>query len=176
MRAPKQSNGLVAFGFATNLGFQTQRNGRVSHRGPRFHTACHLVRVTSASWMRLQGLCRLPYDSTGKRDRDTRAHGRFQRAVEPLSRDFSEYHAEAGVMDFRYPTVRLRKFADFFLTRYIRRTFFGGPTKFKAILENRAPFSLHQALSNEFGKLVLRLRRVQSFLRHVQFELCADFL
>jgi hypothetical protein len=35
---------------------------------------------------------------------------------------------------------------------------------------------LLQALSNEFGKLVLRLRRVQSFLRHVQFELCADFL
>ena len=79
-------------------------------------------------------------------------------------------------MDFRCPTVRLRKFADFFLTRYIRRTFFGGPTNFKAILENHAPFLLLHALSNEFGKLVLRLRRVQSFLRHVQFELCADFL
>jgi hypothetical protein len=70
-------------------------------------------------------------------------------------------------MDFRYPTVRLRKFADFFLTRYIRCTFFGGPTKFKAILENHAPFFLLQALSNEFGKLVLRVRRVWSFLRHV---------
>jgi len=45
--------------------------------------------------------------------------------------------------------------------------FFGGPTKFKAILENHAPFLLLQALSNEFGKLVLRVRRVWSFLRHV---------
>ena len=61
-------------------------------------------------------------------------------------------------MDFRCPTVRLRKLADFFLTRYIRRTFdIFGPTKFEAILENRAPFSLLQALSNEFGKLVLRV-------------------
>jgi hypothetical protein len=63
-------------------------------------------------------------------------------------------------VDFRYPTVRLRKFADFFLTRYIRCTCFGGPTKFKTILENHAPFLLLQALSNEFGKLVSRVRRV----------------
>jgi hypothetical protein len=72
------------------------------------------------------------------------------------------------VVDFRCPTVRLRKFVDFFLTRYTRWTFnFSRPTKFKAILENHAPFSRLQALSNEFGELVLRIRSVGSFLRHV---------
>jgi hypothetical protein len=81
--------------------------------------------------------------------------------------DFSENHVEAGVVDFRCPTVRLRKFVDFFLARYTRCTFFGWPTRFKPILENRAPFSGFQALSNEFGELVLRVRSVGSFLRHV---------
>ena len=91
------------------------------------------------------------------------------RSGEPLSRDFSEYHAEAGVVDFRYPTVRLRKCADFFLTRCTRCTFylFGRPTKFKLTLENHAVFPLLDALSNEFGELVLRARSAGSFFKHI---------
>jgi hypothetical protein len=70
-------------------------------------------------------------------------------------------------VEFRCPTVRLRKFVDFFLTRYIRCTFFGWPTRFKPILENHAVFPVLEALSNEFGELVLRVRSVGSLLRHV---------
>jgi len=89
--------------------------------------------------------------------------------VESLSREFFEYHAEAGVVDFRYPTVRLRKCADFFLTRCTRCTFylFGRPTKFKLTLENHAVFPLLDALSNEFGEFVLRFRSVGYFFKHV---------
>jgi hypothetical protein len=105
----------------------------------------------------------------GQRDRNARSQGRFQRTLEPLAVIFFEYHAEAGVVDFRYPTVRLRKCADFFLTRYTRCAFylFGRPTRFKLTLENHAIFPLLNALSNEFGERVLRVRRVGSFLSHV---------
>ena len=72
-------------------------------------------------------------------------------------------------MDYRCPTVRFCKCADFFLTRYARCTFylFGRPTRFKLALENHAVFPLLDALSNEFGELVLRVRSAGSFLRHV---------
>ena len=89
--------------------------------------------------------------------------------VEPLSRDFFEYHAEAGVVDYRRPTIRLRKCVDFFLTRYTRCSFylFGRPTRFKPVLENHAVFPLIEALSNEFSELVLRVRSAGSFFKHI---------
>jgi len=100
---------------------------------------------------------------------ETHEQGRFQRVVEPLSRNFFEYHAEAGVVDYRCPTVRLRKCEDFFLTRCTRCTFylFGRPTRFKLTLEDHAVFPLLDALSNEFGELVLRVRSAGFFLKHV---------
>jgi hypothetical protein len=72
-------------------------------------------------------------------------------------------------VDFRRPTVHFCKCADFFLTRYTRCGFylFGRPTTFKLVLENHAVFPLFDALSNEFGELVLPAKRVGSFLRHV---------
>ena len=72
-------------------------------------------------------------------------------------------------MDFRCPTVRLRKCEDFFLTRCTRCTFclFGRPTRFKLTLENHAVFPLLDALSNEFGELVLRVRSAGSFFKHI---------
>jgi len=89
--------------------------------------------------------------------------------VEPLSRDFFEYDAQAGVVDYRCPTVRLRKCVDFFLTRCTRCSFylFGRPTRFKPVLENHAVFPLLDALSNEFGELVLRVRSAGSFFKHI---------
>jgi hypothetical protein len=73
-------------------------------------------------------------------------------------------------VDFRCPTVRLCKCADFSLTRHTRCSFylFGRPTSFKLALENHAVFPLLDALSNEFGKPVLRTKRVGSFLMHVR--------
>jgi hypothetical protein len=69
-------------------------------------------------------------------------------------------------VDYRCPTVRLRKCEDFFLTRCTRCTFylFGRPTRFKLTLEDHAVFPLLDALSNEFGELVLRVRSVGSFV------------
>jgi hypothetical protein len=105
----------------------------------------------------------------GQRDRNARAQGRFQRTLEPLTGNFFESHAKAGVVDHRCPTIRFCKCADFFHTRYTRRTFylFGRPTTFKPILENHTRFPLPDALSNEFGELVLRIRNAGSFLKHV---------
>jgi hypothetical protein len=54
---------------------------------------------------------------------DARARGRFQRAVEPLSRDFFEYQAEAGVVDFRYPPFAFAN-ARIFFGRAIRAELF----------------------------------------------------
>ena len=72
-------------------------------------------------------------------------------------------------MDYRRPTVRFRKCVDFFLTRYTRCSFylFGRPIRFKPVLENHAVFPHVDALSNECGELVLRVRSARSFLRHV---------
>jgi hypothetical protein len=90
-------------------------------------------------------------------------------STEPLRRDFFEYHAEAGVVDYCCPAVRLCKCADFLLTRYTRCTFylFGRPIRFKLTLENHAVFPLLETLSNEFGECVWRVRSVGSLVKHV---------
>ena len=106
------------------------------------------------------------YDAAGNLN-ETPQHkgGELKEHVEPLSRDFFEYNAEHRVVDFRRPTVRFCKCADFF-AHAMHFLLFSRPTRFKLTLDNQAVFPLLDALSNELGELVLRVKSARSFVKH----------
>ena len=106
------------------------------------------------------------YDAAGNLN-ETPQHkgGELKEHVEPLSRDFFEYNAEHRVVDFRRPTVRFCKCADFF-AHALHFLLFSRPTRFKLTLDNQAVFPLLDALSNELGELVLRVKSARSFVKH----------